>query len=209
MRAALVGVGLLLLFLLSERLGDRLGEGARPRLRRLPLLALALLLCLAGVELARFDHGLPDVVFAVAFVAAPIVVIFCGALAGARRFYGWPDLGPTPGRLAFVALALLLGVLAGARVRAADVEASMARGRALAERLAAHRARTGAWPARLEEAGSPPPRTRLGQLAPPSFDWDPAAARLSFRLGARSELALDVGAMAGGAPPPDWTRRDR
>lgn len=203
MEAAAAGLGLLVLFALAEaplRRRDAADVGGERRPARgaaLPLLALAAVLLLAGVELARNDHGLATVVFPVAFVAAPVLVIFGGAAAGARRFYGWPDLGPTPGRLAAVAAALLLGVLVGTRVREADVEASMARGRALAATLAARRAATGAWPARLEDVGAPP-TTRLGWVAPPPFAWDPSTGRLSFPVSARTRFELDAG--TPGAP---------
>lgn len=194
MVAAGVGAGLLVLFLLCETWGERLS----PRARRLPLLGLALALLLAGLELARNDHGLAAVVFPVAFVAAPIVVIFGGAAAGARRFYGWPDLGPTPGRLAAVAGALLLGVLFGTRVREADVEASMARGRDVAIALAWRQQGTGTWPARIADLFPDEPRTRLGWIAPPPFAWDPATARLSFPVTAR--IAFELDAKAPNAP---------
>lgn len=200
MVAAAVGAGLLVAFLLAETWGERLP----PRARRLPLLGLAALLLLAGLELARNDHGLADVVFPVAFVAAPVVVIFGGAAAGARRFYGWPDLGPTPGRLAAVAAALLLGVLAGTRVREADVEVSMARGREVAVALAGRRQGTGTWPARIADLFPDEPRTRLGWLAPPPFAWDPATARLSFPVTARVALQLDAN-----APQAPWTQVPR
>jgi hypothetical protein len=190
MVAALVGAGLLVLFVLAEAWGERLpGRG-----RRVPLLAYALLLLLAGVELARNDHGLAGIVFPVAFVAAPILVIFGGAAAGVRRFYGWPDLGPTPGRLAAVAAALLVGVLVGTRVREADVEASMGRGREIAIALAWRKQGTGTWPARIDDLFPDPPRTRLGWLAPPPFAWDPATARLSFPVTARIAFELDANA---------------
>ena len=188
MFAAGVGAGLLVLFLLAETAAERLS----PRLRRLPLLALAVLLFFAGLELARNDHGLAHVLFPIAFVAAPILVIFGGAAAGVRRFYGWPDLGPTPGRLAAVAGGLLLGVLFGARVREADVEASMARGRDVATALAWRQQGTGTWPARIADLFPDEPRTRLGWLAPPSFAWDPATARLSFPVTTRVAFELDA-----------------
>lgn len=188
MVAALVGAGLLVAFVAAEAWGERL-QGGR---RRLPLLGYALLLLLAGVEFARNDHGFADVVFPIAFVAAPVLVIFGGSAAGVRRFYGWPDLGPTPGRLAAVAAALLLGVLAGTRVREADVEASMGRGREVAIALAWRQQGTGVWPARLEELFPDPPRTRLGWFAPPPFTWDPATARLSFAVSSRHAFELDA-----------------
>jgi hypothetical protein len=186
--AALVGAGLLVLFVLAEAWGERLTGGRR----RLPLLGYAIVLLLAGVELARNDHGLAEVVFPVAFVAAPILVIFGGAAAGVRRFYGWPDLGPTPGRLAAVAAALLVGVLVGTRVREADVEASMGRGREIAIAMAWRQRGTGAWPARIEDLFPDPPRTRLGWIAPPPFAWDPATTRLSFPVTARIAFELDA-----------------
>lgn len=200
MLAAGVGLGLVLLFLAADALGERLPA----RARAVPRLALAALLALAGVELARNDHGLASVVFPIAFVAAPIVVIFGGAAAGVRRFYGWPDLGPMPGRLAGVACGLLVGVLAGTRIREADLEASMARGRDVRTALVARHAATGRWPATVAEALPDAPTTRLGWIDPPAFAWDPAAARLSFPLSARTSLVLDA-ATAGAT----WRRVDR
>lgn len=200
MVAALVGAGLLAVFLGAETLGERLGG----RRSRLPLLVYALVLLLAGVELARNDHGLADVVFPIAFVAAPVLVIFGGSAAGVRRFYGWPDLGPTPGRLAAVACALLLGVLAGTRVREADVEVSMARGREVAIALAWRQQGTGTWPARVEDLFPDPPRTRLGWISPPPFRWDPATARLSFEVSARYAFELDAH-----APKAPWKQVKR
>jgi|GEM_PF-2404097 len=188
MVAAGVGAGLLVLFLLAETWGERLPA----RAKRLPLLGLALLLFVAGLELARNDHGLAELVFPVAFVAAPVLVIFGGAAAGVRRFYGWPDLGPTPGRLAAVAGGLLLGVLFGARVREADVEVSMARGRDVATALAWRHEGTGTWPARIADLFPDEPRTRLGWIAPPPFAWDPATTRLSFPVTPRIAFELDA-----------------
>ncbi|MFO0932401.1 MAG: hypothetical protein U1E39_06790 [Planctomycetota bacterium] len=200
MVAALVGAGLLGAFVAFEAWGERLGG----RRARWPLLGYALLLLLAGVELARNDHGFADVVFPIAFVAAPVLVIFGGSAAGVRRFYGWPDLGPTPGRLAAVASALLVGVLVGTRVREADVEVSMARGRDVALALAGRHEGTGVWPARLEDLFPDPPRTRLGWIAPPPFTWDPATARLAFAVSSRHAFELDVR-----APKAPWKQVTR
>jgi hypothetical protein len=185
MVAALVGAGLLGAFVAAEAWGERL-QGGR---RRLPLLGYALLLLLAGVEFARNDHGFADVVFPIAFVAAPVLVIFGGSAAGVRRFYGWPDPADVaacrcrrraPARRAV-----------GTRVREADVEA-FGRGREVAIALAWRRQGTGTWPARIEELFPDPPRTRLGWFAPPPFAWDPATARLSFAVSARYAFELDA-----------------
>src|SRR5688572_2050611 len=172
MATAAAAIGLVVLFLLAETWGERLPA----RARRLPLVALSAVLFLAALELTRFDHGYRGTVVAIAFVGAPIAVIFCGAAAGARRWYGWPDLGPTPGRIAGVASALLLGVLAGSNVREADVEVSAERGTALRRLLVARKLTTGSWPARLSDVADPVPDTRMGMLSPPPFSWDPVAA---------------------------------
>jgi hypothetical protein len=186
-------------FLVADRAAERRGGGRR----RWPLLAYAAVVALAGFELSRWDHGHPEWVFALGFVGAPIAVIFGGAAEGVRRWYGWPDFGPVPGRLALVAGALLAGVVAGQQVKAQDVLATMARGRGVAKDVRAwSAAHAGGWPETLEDAVPDAPRTRLGWLAPPPFAFDPATRRLSFpvRTGDRLVLAVDDPAATWTAP---------
>jgi hypothetical protein len=165
----------------------RAGRGGRAALG-----VAALGLAAAATELARWDHGAPDAFFAVAFVVAPVVLIFGAAAAGARRWYGWPDLGPLPGRAACLAGAVVAGVLLGVRVGESDVAETQARGARLAREIRAWRDVHGRWPSRLEEAVEDPPRTRLGALAPPPFRWDAAETTLSFPLARGAALVLDV-----------------
>jgi hypothetical protein len=172
---------------------DRLAQRPRGGRRRWPLLAYAALVALAGFELSRWDHGQPDWILALGFVGAPIVVIFGAAAEGVRRWYGWPDFGPVPGRLALVAGALLAGVVVGQKVKADDVEATMVRGRGIAKDVRAwSAAHGGAWPKALEDAVPAAPRTRLGWLAPPAFAFDPATRRLSFPVRTGDPLVLAV-----------------
>jgi hypothetical protein len=198
--SALVPAAVLLAgFAAAERLSRRRGGGRR----RWPLLAYAAVLAAAGFELSRWDHGQPGWLLPLGFVGAPVIVIFGAAAEGARRWYGWPDFGPVPGRLALAAAALLAGVVAGQRVKDDDVEATMARGRAVARDLRAwSAANAGRWPATLEEAVPDAPRTRLGWLSPPPFAFDPATRRLSFpvRSGAPLVLAADDPSAAWKAP---------
>jgi len=188
-----LGAGALLVaaFLAAQALGDRLGG----RARRVPLLVLALVGAAAAFELARYDHGWHRALYGVAFVGAPILTIFGGAAAGVRRWYGWPDLGPTPGRLATVSAAILLGFLFGTNAKQADVAATIHRGDTLALAVRAHRtAHDGTWPARLEEATPDVPRTHMGALAPPAFDWDAATHVLGFPVGGGRSARLDLAA---------------
>lgn len=191
---------LLAAYLAAETLGARLPPRGRPWPRRV----LAVLLAAVGFELARYDHGWGRALFGVVFVGAPLVVIFGAASAGVRRFWGWPDLGPVPGRMAAVAATGLLGVLAGVRIHAVDVEETQRRAEPLRAALVRAHAERGAWPARLEDAVADVPRTRMGSVAPPPFSWDAAKARLSFPLSTRSMLGIDVGTEGA-----TWTRTDR
>jgi hypothetical protein len=172
---------------------DALGERLPPRLRRLPLGAYGLALAFLGMEWARWDHGRPDLLLWIGFVGAPVVVIFGGAAWGVRKWYGWPDLGPVPGRLAAVAGALVLGVLLGSRAKAADVETTIARGEAVAHDVRAWRdAHGGRWPATIDETGKPTPPTAMGLLAPPPFRYEPDGPRLAFPLSTGRELVRDL-----------------
>lgn len=172
-------------------------ELARPRLRPRPLrllvLGLALVVAAGGMEIARWDHGHPDWLLWIGWIGAPVTVIFGGAAAGARRWYGWPDLGPLPGRLALLAGAALVGILLGSQVKLSDVRATLERGEGVRRSIAAWReAHGGAWPARLEEAVPDAPRTRMGWVAPPPFAYDPGTKTLAFpiRTGARVQVDL-------------------
>jgi hypothetical protein len=158
-------------------------------------------LCAASLELARWDHGIGRSWFWVAFVVAPVVLIFGGAAAGVRRWYGWPDFGPGPGRAALLAAAVVAGSLAGSRVREDDVAVTQARGERLRREVRAWREANGRWPARLEEAVPGAPRTRLGLVAPPPFSYDGGRRTLSFPLGEGALLALDLE-----DPAAEWTR---
>jgi hypothetical protein len=175
----------------------------RPRAGRLPRLVLAAVAAVAfaaSLELTRYDHGTGRAFFWVAFVAAPVVVIFGAAAAGVRRWYGWPDLGPGPGRAALVASAVVLGVLVGTRVHENDVLATQARGSRLAQVVRAWRDAHGAWPARLDDLADVP-TTRMGALRPPPFRYEREGPTLSFPIGAETWLTLDVAAEGA------WRRR--
>jgi hypothetical protein len=176
---------LLALVLAADVLARRLSG----RWRAVPLLALSIALAVATVELARNPRGFAAEVGAITFIAAPVIVIFGGAAAGVRRWYGWPDLGPLPGRFALAAVALLVGTLIGSRFRDDDVAVSKERGQEIARALLARKAVTGAWPLRLEDVVDPVPRTRFGWFASPPFEWKPADATLSLPVpygGAKS-----------------------
>jgi hypothetical protein len=164
--------------------------------------AAAVVLFAASVELARFDHGLGHAFFWAAFVVAPVVLIFGAAAAGVRRWYGWPDLGPTPGRAALLAGAVVAGSLLGHRVRTDDVLETRARGEGLRRQVRAWREANGRWPERLADAVPAPPRTRLGLVSPPSFAYDAAARTLSFPIGGGASVALDLEDASA-----DWSRR--
>lgn len=189
MEALATGALLIAAFLAAQALGDRLAG----RAKRVPLIVLALACGAAAFELARYDHGWHRALYGVAFIGAPVVTIFGGAAAGVRRWYGWPDLGPTPGRLAAVSAAILLGFLAGSGAKSTDVAATIRQGDALAEAVRAHRAaHGGAWPARLEDAIRGVPRTRMGLVAPPAFTYDASAHALGFPVGGGRSARLDL-----------------
>lgn len=179
----------LVLVLAAHSWAERRGSSA-------PVVLLALLLGIAAIEFMRFDQGLGDAVFAVAFVAAPIVAIFCGALWGSRRFYGWPDLGPMPGRAAAVSLAILLGVLIGTKIREIwDVPATRERAERVREKLLEWRtSNAGRWPASFAEAEVGAPRTRLGTLRPPWFEYEPSprGPKILVPMSAGRRMVLDV-----------------
>lgn len=179
--------GLLAALLLAAFLtATILGGVLRPRLAWIPIAVVALA-CFAGfLELARYDHGHADLLTWVGFVGAPVCAILGGAAWGSRRFYGWPDLGPHPSRLALVSAAVLVGVLVGSRVREQDIEVSKARVEAL---RANRRATKVTW---LEDYGFPP-RSRMGLLDPPpiSSSTDGKGREvISFPISSRSALAL-------------------
>ena len=182
-------------------------ELARPHLpavaRRLLTLAFALLLAAGAMEIARYDHGHPDWLQWIGWVGAPVIVIFGAAAAGVRRWYGWPDLGPLPGRLALLAGAILVGVLVGSQVKPSDVDVSVERAETLRRAIAAWRdAHGGAWPARLEDAAPDAPRTRMGWVAPPPFAYDPGTKTLAFPIRTGAEAQVDLA--TPGAP---WKKR--
>jgi len=185
----LSGALLLAVFVGATLLADLLP----PRARFLPVLALALALGALFHELTRFDHGHADTRFWVGWVAAPIVVIFGGAAWGARRFYGWPDLGVHPPRAAVVACAILLGVLTGVRAHEADLERSERRLLELLEGPG------GAQAAR----GSP---SRMGRLAPPAYERAADAAGtewIGFPVGGARWRVYDPSARRW-----SWKRED-
>lgn len=189
MSSALLGLALLVGFLIADRAAQR-RDGGR---RRWVLPLYGLVVAFAGTEFARWDHGHPDWVLSIGFVGAPIVVIFGGALEGARRWYGWPDLGPAPGRLALVGAFLLAGVLGGQGMKGADVLETTARGHAIARSIRSWRdAHGGALPGTLSEAVPEVVTTRMGSLSPPPFSWDPAKGILSFPVRTGAPLLLDV-----------------
>jgi hypothetical protein len=184
---------LVLVFLGVQGVAQRLP----PRRRSVPFLILGTLLGAACFEASRFDHGRGDLLFAVAYVAAPVVAIFAGSLWGAKRFYGWPDLGPTPGRAAAVAALVLLGVLGGTLARERDVRETERRAEVLRARVVAWRDQHGGtWPSTLEVAVSDVPRTALGWVAPPPFSYEAKDARavLGFPLSTERRRLLDLGA---------------
>ena len=189
MSAASLGCLLLATFFGLELLATRIPK----RVRLLPLALFALALGVGAVELARYDHGHGDWVLWIAFVFAPVIVIFGGASAGVRKWYGWPDFGPIPGRLAAVAGTLLLGVLVGTQIKASDVELTRARGETLRRAVLAWRdAHAGAWPTTLSEAVPDVPTTRLGGFAPPPFVYDATKRELRFPMSTDLDARNDL-----------------
>jgi hypothetical protein len=196
MSSLLAGVVLLVAFALVEALAGRVG----PRGGAIARGGLFLALGAVATEFARFDHGRPEWLFAIGFVAAPVVVIFGGAAWGVRRWYGFPDLGPLPGRLALAAGGLVAGMLVGQQVKVADVRASEERGVEIWAKVRAHRAaRGGEWPARLSDAVPDAPPSRMGAVAPPPYRYDPAKRTLSFPVRTGAERVLDLAAES-----PSW-----
>lgn len=172
------------------------------RWRKISWIVFAAALAFAAVEYTRFDHGHPDWSLWIGFVGAPVLVIFGGAAEGARRWYGWPDLGPVPGRLAAVAAAVLVGVLVGTQITPSDVELTRERGERLRTAIRAYRdAHDGRWPATLEEAVPSTPTTRMGGFDSPPFRYDAAAHELRFPLGTDREVRNDLA-----APKSAWER---
>lgn len=191
MSAATLGCLVLVAFFTLELLGPSMKKGVRRAL----LVVFALALGVGACEYARFDHGRADWVLWLGFVGAPVAVIFGGAAAGARRWYGWPDLGPIPGRLAAVAAVLLLGVMVGTQIKESDVRETIDRGEVLRRRVRAWRdAHEGRWPAALSDAAPDAPTTRMGGFAPPPFAYDAAKHELSFPLNADVEIRNDLAA---------------
>ena len=166
------------------------------RLRWVPLGVLCAASFVLFLELTRYDHGHAQLLFAVGTIGAPLGAIFGGASWGTRRFYGWPDLGPHPSRLGLWSLAILLGVLLGARQREQDVLVSQERGEELRRQVAAWRETHGATgPASLEEAAPQAPRTRMGWFSPPPFELraDPRGApTIVFPISSQHELRLPL-----------------
>ena len=202
MAASLTASALLLLFL-----GATIATDALPRrFAWAPILGLSLLAFAAFLEMARYDHGHPEILLRIGAIGAPVVLIFGGAAWGTRRFYGWPDFGRHPPRAALVAAAIVVGVLLGARVWEEDVVESCGRGEALRGRvLAWQAAHEGRWPDALAEAAPDAPRTRLGLLDPPAFEYEAAAdgtRAITFPVSAGRDMVLPL-------PDGKWRRRDR
>lgn len=130
--------------------------GRAPNRVRLPVLWGAAVLTIAlACELARWAHGMDAAYAVAALLVAPVVVIFGASAWAARRFYGWPNLGAIPDRLALVAASLLVGTMWGSSLRQGDIDAS----KAIADALAFARNRP----------SGPLPPTRLGLLDPPHY----------------------------------------
>jgi hypothetical protein len=127
---------------------------------------------------------------------APAVAIFCGALWGSRKFYGWPDAGPIAGQAALIACLVLCAVLIGTRVKSQhDVPASKRKAEELAGLVRTWSERnSGMWPASFDEAGIPPTRSSMGLLFPPHFEFEIVhqRPRIGFPIGGRRRLILDV-----------------
>ena len=155
---------LIAFFALCTLAADHMGE----RARKWPIVLCALLAGLAFMEIARFDHGFKDTLVWVGWIGAPLVAIFGGAAWGVRKFYGWPDFGVHPPRAAAVALAILLGVAIGSRVKAIDVRVSQERVEDAA-RADVHTAL---------------PTSRMGWLAPPPIE------RMNTKAGDRWLFAV-------------------
>lgn len=191
MSAALAAAALVVLFLAAALWADAL-PGRR---QLLPPALLAALCFLVFLELARYDHGYREVLYKIGVLGAPIVLIFAASAWGTRRFYGWPDFGPQPGRAALVCVAILAGVYIGTAFHDQDVEATKVRGNAIAREVRNWRdAHEGRWPAKLEDAVDPVESTRMGGWASPPFTYERTekGAVLSFPASSRMRLELDL-----------------
>lgn len=137
-------------------------------------LGLGLLAVAAGYcfyELARYDLGYPEIVAWIGWLACPIIVIFGASAWGTRRFYGWPNLGPHPGRAAIVAGAIVLGMLAGADKHVEDERTTLRLVREIHAKLEARAKATGHWPASLEAVGHADARSSMGTIDPPPIRY--------------------------------------
>lgn len=173
-----------------------LADTLRPRWRPVPLMLLGAALFAIFLELTRHDHGHGEAYFWLGYVLAPVVLIFGGAAFGSRRFYGWPDLGAVPSRAAFISLCILLGVLVGVQMRGDDIGESTDRAAHMRVELRSWRdANGGTWPPSLDAALDPVPRTSLGALNPPPYDYGRDArgnAVLAIPLGVEKWYTLDL-----------------
>jgi hypothetical protein len=161
--------------------------------RWIPHALLSAALFAAAFETARFDHGYTDAVFAVSFVAAPLVAIFAGSAWGSARFYGWPNFGPTAGWAALAAFAVIGGTLTGSRTAEHDLERSQRTAVAVRERLHEWRGEHGTWPPDLEAVGVVAPRSSMGALNPPPIVYEPGSKpTLSFAISGARRVILDV-----------------
>lgn len=209
MSDGLLAALLLAAFLAGAALTDRMPAPWR----WLPMALVCAVFFTGALEFARYDHGHPFLFTWVGFVVAPIGAILGGASWGTRRFYGWPDFGPFPSRVALACAAILFGVLLGAGMQAEDVRVSKERAEALRTQVRAWRdAHGGAWPKALAEAAPDAPASRMGWIAPPRYALAldaPGGASIAFPLSARvrARLTLEGGiwideprvAAAGGA----------
>ena len=170
-------------------------SGLPKRLAWLPVVLVALVLALLFFELARFDHGYEDALFVLGFLVAPLGLILAASLWGSRRFYGWPDLGPHPGRVTILCLAVLVGVLVGTNRKREDVAASQQTAESIRTQVLAWRdTHEGRWPANLEDVVVPLPVTSLGVLGPPAYEFGVRQedARISFLASSSLRLVLDL-----------------
>jgi hypothetical protein len=172
-----------------------------------PPAVVAVLLGLAAFDLARYDHGLGDAVFAVAWVGAPVAAIFAGALWGTRRLYGWPDLGPLPGRVAASAVAILVGFFIGTRIADIhDIPESKRIAEGLRNRVVSWRSdNAGQWPDSLDDAGFREVKSAMGTVMPPPIGYERegggAVLVVPLSRGKRLVLDLETGSWSGGPEP--------
>lgn len=137
-------------------------------------IGLGLLAVAAGYcfyELARYDLGYPEVVAWIGWLACPIIVIFGASAWGTRRFYGWPNLGPHPGRAALVAGAIVLGMLAGADQHVEDERTTLRLVREIHAKLEAKAKASGHWPTSLEAVGHADAMSSMGSVEPPPIRY--------------------------------------